>query len=361
MEPVRIALIGCGKRTKNIYVPIIKKMAPFITCTGVYNRSEAPVQEIGMMLGVPFFTSIEELIEKTRFDIAVICVNRAAHLVPSLTCIKAGKHLLIETPIAESLDDARKIIALADKAGVTIEIAENVPRHPELLFLRKCIQHGLFGKINIVYSNFIGHGYHGVSSLRSMLGWDVVPRSVSALRRDFPVVQHEWRDGQPERNVETWTHGIIDFSNNAVGIYDFSSLTYGSPLRRDKKENMLTLYGEKGMIWNSNLLVLEGRKNRQMPEKSIKYVTIDGVETIDCIVLDSSPEIEWKNPLSAYALDTSEIGIALSLYELVTALQENQSPEYGAINGYIDRKTEILFEESAEQDGRKCLFNQDIR
>lgn len=80
--------------------------------------------------------------------------------------------MLLETPIAHDLGEADAIIAAAGQRGRIIEVTEQFHRRPLEQIKLKLIKSGLFGRVHASFSDFAGHGYHGVSVMRSYLGFD---------------------------------------------------------------------------------------------------------------------------------------------------------------------------------------------
>lgn len=78
---------------------------------GVYDDDAARLEKVAAELGVRAFRSRDELLETV--DAAVIAVPTTAHAQVALTAIDAGVHLLIEKPIAHTLEEAEAIVAAA--------------------------------------------------------------------------------------------------------------------------------------------------------------------------------------------------------------------------------------------------------
>jgi predicted dehydrogenase len=112
--------------------------------------------------------------------------------------VEAGLHVLLETPIAHKLSEADAIVAAAARRGRQIEVAEQFHRRPLEQIKLALIRSGLFGRVHTSFNDFAGHGYHGVSVLRSYLGFDARPVQVTGAVRDYPLAAHNGR-GWPAR------------------------------------------------------------------------------------------------------------------------------------------------------------------
>jgi predicted dehydrogenase len=352
MERFSIVLVGCGRRSREVYAPILHKMQPLVKLIGVCNRGESAAIELAAREQVPYYTDLSRLIQERRPDLAIVSVSRPNHLSPVVELIEAGISVLVETPLAETAEDMETIIEVAKaNPAVLVEVAENYIRRPAMRIVRQMVNANLFGPVHLVFSHFAGHGYHGAALIRSLLGFPR-PVRVTGFSNTVPVVNHLWRVGQPPRDTENWQHGVIEFENGVTGIYSFSNLTYGSPLRQEFSKNQLTFYAAKGMGVGHDVMVLKGKERRLEIPIERRSVRRQNVEILDAYVAKNDPEIAWVNPLSPYLLEENELEVALCIYDLIQALRGNQQLEYGLENGKLDRTIELMMEASWSNENK---------
>jgi predicted dehydrogenase len=186
-EPIRIAIIGTARRSGYLYGPLLRYL-PGVALVGVWGRSEGSAQRLGEALGVPWYTDLDRLKREQAPQIGIVSVNYGANGQVGLTALEAGLHVLLETPIAHDLGEADAIIQAADQRGLKIEVAEQFHRRPLEQIKLRLIGSGLFGRVYTSFNDFAGHGYHGVSVMRSYLGFDAKPTQVTRhhLIRGWP-------------------------------------------------------------------------------------------------------------------------------------------------------------------------------
>lgn len=85
---------------------------------GVYDADPARAAKVGEELGVPVFAALDALLE--RVEAAVVAVPTTEHASVALAALARGTHLLIEKPIASTLEEADRIVAAAEAAGVLV-------------------------------------------------------------------------------------------------------------------------------------------------------------------------------------------------------------------------------------------------
>jgi len=90
----------------------------------------------------------------------------------------------------------------------------------------------LFGRVHTAFNDFAGHGYHGISVLRSYLGFDARPVRVTGAVQKFGLTPYYSRiANNADAREETQEHGTITFADGRLGIFHWTSVGYDSPLR----------------------------------------------------------------------------------------------------------------------------------
>ena len=354
MDKLKIAHIGTGRRGAGTYLPLISKLTDDLELVAVCDPHQESVTEQGEKYSVPAYTNTEQMLETVKPDICAIVITPSNNHIPGLLCSERGVSYCTETPIDTDLGWADKMIASAEANGTKLEVNENYYRVPSERIKREMILSGVFGKVNAAYNDFRGHGYHGIGLIRSYVGFDNEPVQVYGFRKGYDVQDHIWRQGQPKRDTEDWQHAVIEFADGAVGIFNFSSLSYGSPLRGF---NGSKFYAERGMCFRDTAVILTETADEQRAINiSRRTNTIDGYETLAALVADTDPEVVWENPLHNYPLSDGEITVASELMSLVNAVRNDTEPEYGAYNGRKDREIDVAMARSWANNGAPAPF-----
>jgi predicted dehydrogenase len=242
--PLRIAIIGAAARSSYLYGPLLKDI-PGVELVSVWGRNVDSVRKLGEALGVPGYTDLEKLNRETAPQIGIISVAYDANGQVGLMAVESGLHVLLETPIAHKLSEADAIIAAAHKRGLKIEVAEQFHRRPLEQVKLKLLESCLFGRVYSSFNDFAGHGYHGVSVMRSYLGFDASPLQVQGAVRSYELAPHWARlSGTTNARNETQEHGIVGFDGGQLGLYHWTDVGYDSPLRWWRSSRFLA---EKGM------------------------------------------------------------------------------------------------------------------
>lgn len=350
-EKLKVAIFGAGERITKMYLPIIDALEDEMQIVSVYDENETDAELMAGKYEVPHYQDIEDILDNTEIDFALVSVPPQQIQDVVMSIITNGINLISEPPIAVNIVSGRLMLKAWDWHEVKFEIAENYFRYPHERIKRLLIEEGVFGNLLTAYSDFVGHGYHAVSLLRNQIGWDVNPIRVYGFTEDFQVTQHQRQNGETV-DEEKWYHAVIEFSNGAKGIYNFTSLSYGSPLRWGRKYVSTKFYAEKGMCIGHQMAVLSD-DGETLPIKIERHNSVvDDTEVLDTYVANvGDRQIEWKNPFREYPFDDGQISVASALMSIIEAIREGKDPEYGPRNALIDRQVHLGIIHSYESDG----------
>jgi predicted dehydrogenase len=117
VSDVRAGVIGAGALGFH-HVRILREM-PGVAFAGFYEANGERAAHVAKELGVRAFPSVEALLDE--IDAATIVVPTPAHYAVARTALERGKHLLIEKPIAASLDEADELLAIAKRTGALVQ------------------------------------------------------------------------------------------------------------------------------------------------------------------------------------------------------------------------------------------------
>ncbi len=372
-SPLRVAIVGTASRSAYLYGPILKAIPDEVELVSVWGRSEKSATKLGESLGVPWYTDIEKLVRETDPQIGIVCVAYKANGKVGLMAVEAGLHVLVETPIAHDLREADAIIDAADQRKLKIEVAEQFHRRPLEQIKLRLIESGLFGEVYSSFNDYAGHGYHGVSVMRSYLGFDLKPISVVGSVQEYPLAPHWARLYKTSGSrIETQEHGIITFENGRTGIFHWTDVGYDSALRWWRSSRFLA---EKGMgitvgvgldVEERLSLLSPGREAPQFITLERQWERVDGGALTGIVAHTGDhlqPIVRWENPFLAEERGQSiqwhddEIGVASCLMSLVKAVREGTEPSYGAEQGRMDQEIILAIHESAKNKGKVIEIN----
>ncbi len=119
MDTIGIGIIGAGYmgRTHSLHYSQVKD----VEIVAVADINQEAANELAHQHRIPHvYQDFEELLTNPKVDAVSICTPDAMHLAPCLRAAAMGKHMLLEKPIATTMEDAHAILGAVDKAGTTL-------------------------------------------------------------------------------------------------------------------------------------------------------------------------------------------------------------------------------------------------
>ncbi len=154
--------IGAGAINQRRHLPEIHNHAKS-KLVALCDPNEPRAKEMGEKYGVPYFTTHQEMLEKVDSDAAVVGTPNTLHAPQTIDCFKAGRHVLVEKPMATTREDARAMIQAGKDAGKYLMIGMNQRLMPPHVVAREIIASGKLGKILTFETNFKHPGADGWS------------------------------------------------------------------------------------------------------------------------------------------------------------------------------------------------------
>ena len=126
--PLKIGVIGVGVMGSN-HARVLSEMAG-VTLVGVVDPDRTQRELVGRNLGCAVFADLDALVE-SGVEAVTIAAPTHLHHDLALACIARGLHVLVEKPIAPTVEEGRAIVAAARRAGVTLmvgHVERSIPR-----------------------------------------------------------------------------------------------------------------------------------------------------------------------------------------------------------------------------------------
>ncbi|KPQ39972.1 MAG: putative dehydrogenase [Phormidium sp. OSCR] len=253
--PIKVALMGCGRITKRHAELLGNGMIQGATLAAVCDPDRTRAQAYGDKFQVPVYTDMDSLMQQEDIDLVSILTPSGLHGQHIQQLAPYGKHLIVEKPMALTLDDADAAIAACDRHGCKLFVVKQNRFNVPVVKLRQALEAGRFGKLvmgtvrvrwcrpQAYYDQdpwrgtwamdggvLTNQASHHIDLLQWMLG-DV--ESVMAMSRTALV----------DIEAEDTAVVILRFRNGALGVIEATTATRPKDL-----EGSLSILGEKGSV-----------------------------------------------------------------------------------------------------------------
>ncbi len=140
----RIGIVGCGGIVQASHLPAYK-LAGF-RVAGIWNRTPKTAEAVAARFGIPkVFRTWEELVQSKDVDVVDISLPPHLHPEVAIAAARAGKHVMVQKPMAVSYPEAARIVAAARQAGVKLAVNQNGRWDPAIRACRTLVARGLLG------------------------------------------------------------------------------------------------------------------------------------------------------------------------------------------------------------------------
>lgn len=254
MERTKVAIFGCGF-IANIHMESYHRFVPGAKVVAVYGRNKEKAKAFAQTHGVDaYYDDIDELLQSCDCEVVDICIPNYAHYEACIKSAKAGKHVIIEKPIALTLEQADEMIAECKKAGKKLMYAEELCFAPKYERVRMLVESGAVGKLYMIkqaekhsgpHSRWfydkelagggvmMDMGCHALAWFRWILGGNPKVKSVYA---SMATVMHN-------TDCDDNTVTMVEFENGVLGVAEDSWAKHGG------MDDRIEVYGDKGVSY----------------------------------------------------------------------------------------------------------------
>ena len=141
-----MGLVGCGA-IAGWHHDAIDRRAERTTVTACIDPDRSRADAMAARSDASAFTSLDDALAADAFDAALVMVPHHLHEEVALAVLAGGRHLLLEKPIAHSLESAERILAAGAAADVVFQVAENAQFWPEVLEVQQRLADGAIGDV----------------------------------------------------------------------------------------------------------------------------------------------------------------------------------------------------------------------
>lgn len=254
------ALIGCGRiATNHIKAALNNKLNIVAVCDIKEEAMEALLAKYGLEddSSIKRYTDYRKMLSENDITLASIATESGIHAEIALYCIDQGVNVIIEKPMAMSIDDAEEIIRRSEEKNVKVSACHQNRFNVAVQQMRQALEAGRFGKlshgsIHVRWNRNKGYYtqapwrgtwaqdggclmnqcIHGIDLLRWMMG-DEVDEVYGVTQQQF----HDYLE------CEDIGMAVVKFKNGAVGTIEGTTNVYPSNL-----EETLYLFGEHGTV-----------------------------------------------------------------------------------------------------------------
>jgi predicted dehydrogenase len=295
-DQLGIAVLGCGYWGIN-YVRVFNEL-PSSRVLVVCDKQPSRLQEVGARFpGVILTTEIEHALAVPGVDAVVICTEASSHFRIARRCLAAGKHVLVEKPIATTATEADELSTAADSAQLVLMVGHTFLYNPGIRKIKEYLQTGEAGRVYYLYSSRTNLGpiRRDVNAL-----WDLAPHDVAIFNYLL-------------ESVPVWASAVgVRALRNAREDVGFISLGYSS-----------------GILGHIHVSWADPNKVRELvvvgSERRIAFNDLNPLEQVRIFEKSVSPDVEEPSSYGEYRLMVRDGNIISPRIEVAEPLRNQCS------------------------------------
>lgn len=248
--PLALAIVGPG-RMGQLYARIADE-ASTMRLVALCGRGEESTQATATAHNVPGYANGDYramLTAHPEIEAVIVSASEWAHIEPVLASLDAGKHVLVEKPMALSVADAARMVEHAGKAGVHLMVCHSLRFDPRFVALRQAVAQDAVGKVLHLYA-------------RRNAPQIAVERVIGHFPLAFWLAPHDidmmlWTTGSPVHKVMAFSRSggkerqdfiiaVLTFASGVIGVLESS---WGTPaVSGQPLTEQFTVRGTGGMV-----------------------------------------------------------------------------------------------------------------
>lgn len=141
------ALVGCGRIAKRHSELLGLNQIDGAKLTAVCDHDESKAKSIGERFSVPNYSDMHQMMQSENIDVVVVLTETGNHARNVVELARYRKHIIVEKPMALTLDDADAMIRACDNAGIRLFVIKQNRFNVPVVKLREALEQGRFGKL----------------------------------------------------------------------------------------------------------------------------------------------------------------------------------------------------------------------
>lgn len=252
---INFALVGCGRISKRHSELLGENQIAGAHLVAVCDKIVSKAQVIADKYSIPAYSCFHDMMKTEKIDVVVVLTESGLHAQHTIELAPYGAHVVVEKPMALTLDDADAMIEACDKFGVKLFVVKQNRFNIPIVQLRKALDQGRFGKLimgTIRVRWCRPQAYYDQDSWRGTWAYDggVLTNQASHhldllewMMGDVESVFAKSKNALADIEAEDTAVVILKFRNGALGVIEATTA-----IRPKDLEGSISILGETGSV-----------------------------------------------------------------------------------------------------------------
>ncbi len=338
----KIAILGCGK-VAHLHAQAIQNL-PHTKLAGVWSRTSETAFNFAKKYKTKSYIDIELLVKRESIDLAIVCTPHPFHRDPVIQAAKAGANVLVEKPLASTLEDSDAMISACKEAGVKLGVISQRRWYEPVKRVKYAIEKGkigkpVFGTVNML--GWRGKDYYDADEWRGT--WEMEGGGVLVNQAPHQLDILLWYMGEIDEVYGLWknlNHPYIEVEDTAVAILKFKNGGIGNIIVSNSQKpgiyGKVHVHGESGasvgVQTDGGAMFIAGMSNVLEPPVNDLWTVPGEEKLLEKWIKEDSDKFNSVDPTVYYMEQQIE--------DFIDALTYHRDP---LVTGEDGRKTVELF------------------
>lgn len=339
---MKTGIIGCGKVADfhaKAYAEL--KNSEF---TAVCSANISHAEAFASKYHVKAYANVTEMVQKEKLDVVSVCTPHPLHCIPTLAAVQEGCNVLVEKPLASSLEDCDRIISVAQQNKVTVGTVVQRRFYRPCMRIYNAIKDGKIGKPILGMVTMLGWrdaAYYKSDAWRGT--WEGEGGGVLVNQAPHQLDLLLWYMGDVDEVYGIWrnlNHPYIEVEDTAVAVIKFKNGAIGNVVVSNSQNP--ALYGKVHIFGENGSGVGVQTDGGAMFIAGMSSITEPPYNDLWTISGEASKLEEWKKSDSDFfnSIDFTYFYHKEQIKDFLDAVEGGRKPLVDAIDG---RKTVELF------------------
>lgn len=357
MVKIRTAIIGCGK-VAHLHAASLKnlKESDFKAC---WSRTPAHTKDFADKYKIKAYTSIEEMIVHEKIDAAIICTAHPFHAEPALKALELGVHILVEKPLASTLDDCDRMLEKAKIAKLKFGVISQRRYYDPCKRIRSAIDQGKIGKPILGTTTIYGwrdQDYYNSDEWRGT--WKNEGGGILVNQAPHQLDLLQWYMGPIDELFGYWdnlNHPYIEVDDTALALIRFKNGGLGNIIVSNSQNP--ALYGKVSIHGSNGASIGVQTEGGSMFIAGVTSINTPPVNDLWTIPGEDKYLKKWEKEDGSFfgKINPMEYYIGLQIQDFLDAIINYHDP---MVTGEEGRKTVEIFTAiyRSQRDNRPIKF-----
>lgn len=225
MTKIRTAIVGCGKvgHTHAGALSVLPQSEFVAVCDANLERA----QQFAQQYGVKAYSDVAEMVQAEKVQAVMVCTPHPLHANPAISAMQNGAHVLVEKPLASTLQDCDAMINASDEAGVKLGIVSQRRLYEPAARVKRAIDAGKIGTPvlgTVVILGWRDEAYYQSDPWRGKWGAEGGGVLVNQSPHQLDLLQ--WYMGEIDELFGYWSnlnHPYIEVEDTAIAVIRFKN------------------------------------------------------------------------------------------------------------------------------------------